>query len=287
MLIGVVDDAAVALDRPTDDLLGTSAERLEDLRVDVLGGTDRTGVQDRHRPAAPVSCRGLRDDNRGRWHLGSRIDRRRRSRNRFDVTPRRKRRLLVEDRELEVPELLARVETELVVQIPASLLVGLERLGLAAVGVERKHEQPPQRLPPGLVGDETTEFGDRLTASADVDARLVQLLDSLQPELFQTIGLASRESLVGDVTEGGAGPLGERGFEGGPRAVLLAGGARLASLPKAALETCDVELVVGDCQAVARRGGTQAAGLRAEDIAQPRDVDLDRLYGAQWLVVRP
>ena len=201
VLIGVVDDAAVTLDRPADDLLGTAPERLEDLGVDVVCGPDHIGAQDRDHPA-PALRRGLGAARRGGWLVGKRVCRRGRSR--FELVPRREWRRLIEDRLFQFLELRARVEAELVGQIPAGILVGLEGLGLAAVGIQRQHQQPPQPLPAGLVGHEATELGDGLAAGAYVDARLVQLLDGLQPELFEPISLASRKTLVGHVTQGGS-----------------------------------------------------------------------------------
>src|SRR4029079_12330095 len=57
LVIGVVDDAAVSLDRSTDDLLGTSPERLEDLRVDAVAGRDRAGVENGDHPAPALRPR--------------------------------------------------------------------------------------------------------------------------------------------------------------------------------------------------------------------------------------
>ena len=46
-------------------------------------------------------------------------------------------------------------------------------------------------------------------------------------------------------------------------------------------------LVIIDREAIARRRGAQPSRLGAQAIAQPRDVDLDRLDGAERLVVGP
>jgi len=62
--------------------------------------------------------------------------------------------------------------------------------------------------------------------------------------------------------------LGEGGLERGARAVLITGGARLARLAKTTFEACDVELVIGDRQAIARRSGAEPSGLVAERVVE-------------------
>ena len=192
----------MTLGRPADDRLGTAPKHLEHLRVGAVDSRpDRVGAEDCDDPA-PALRPGLGDARRGEWLVGRRVFRC--SRSRFEFAPRREWRLLIEDVLFQFLEVRARVEAELVGKIPAGILVGLEGLGLAAVGIQRRHQQPPQPLPAGLVGHEATELGDRLAASANIDARLVQLLDGLQPELLEPISLASRKTLIGHVTQGGS-----------------------------------------------------------------------------------
>ena len=58
----------------------------------------------------------------------------------------RQRRVLREDRALQLPQLDARLEPELVGEDCAARLVHLERLGLTSGSVERQHELPAQAL---------------------------------------------------------------------------------------------------------------------------------------------
>ncbi len=195
--------------------------------------------------------------------------------------------LLGQDRPLELLQLRARVEAELVGQVPAGVLVGLERRALASVGVQRKHQQAPQPLPARLLRDETAQLGDGLPAGALADPHLVQLLDRLEPQLLEPVGLAPGERLGRDITQGGARPVRQGRLE--RRAGVLPG-ARCGCLPSLAqttLEARDIELVIGDRQPVTGRGGGQSARLGAECVAEPGDVDLHGLDGAERLLIGP
>src|SRR6185503_18877345 len=74
----------------------------------------------------------------------------------------RPRRFLGQDGSLEVLQLRARVQPELIGQIAAGILIGLERVPLATIGVQGEHQETPQALATGLVRDETAQLRDRL-----------------------------------------------------------------------------------------------------------------------------
>src|SRR6185503_7635833 len=74
----------------------------------------------------------------------------------------RPRRCLGQDGSLEVRQLRARVQAELTGQISAGILISLERVSHATLGVQGEHQQAPQALATGLVRDETPQLRDRL-----------------------------------------------------------------------------------------------------------------------------
>ena len=82
-------------------------------------------------------------------------------------------------------------------------------------------------------------------ADAGRDPQLEQLLEGLEPQLLEPLGLAPRELLAGEVAEGRPRPLREGLLEPGQGSVGRTGRERLAGLAEAALEARGVELVVG------------------------------------------
>ncbi len=143
------------------------------------------------------------------------------------------------------------------------------------------------RSRPGCSADQPTELADRRSPRAGGDPQLVQLLERLEPELLEPVGLAPGELLAGEVAEGRPRPLGEALLEPGQGGRRGAGGERLAGLAEAALEAGGIELVVGHRQPVAGRRRGESIGSGAERMADARDVDLDRLDRAERLVVGP
>ncbi len=115
----------------------------------------------------------------------------------------------------------------------------------------------------------------------------IQLLERLEPELLEPVGLAPGELLAGQVAEGRPRPLCEARLEPGQGGLGRTRGERLAGLPEAALEAGGVELVVGHRQPIAGRRRAESIGSGTERMADARDVDLDRLDRAERLVVGP
>jgi hypothetical protein len=66
-------------------------------------------------------------------------------------------------------ELWAWVDAELVGEGGAGLVVRREGLGLAAGGVQGSHEQGPEVLAEGVLGDQALELGDHVVVSAEVN----------------------------------------------------------------------------------------------------------------------
>ena len=136
------------------------------------------------------------------------------------------RRVLGEDRPLQLAQPLARLDAELVDERAARVLVGLQRVGLAVAAVEREHVLRPQPLAVRVLGDQRVELADHLGVAAEREPRLDELLGDRDPQLLQPRALAVGERRVREVRERRPAPLGERALE--RRRGRLAGGRRRA-----------------------------------------------------------
>ena len=104
----------------------------------------------------------LTADERARQHLGcSRGGRGR------QVQPR----VLGENRLLELPQALARLDPELVGQGAAGVAVGLQRVGLAVAAVQREHQLRAQALAVRVLGDEALEPFEQRARAGPARAR--------------------------------------------------------------------------------------------------------------------
>jgi len=94
-----------------------------------------------------------------------------------------------------------RLNSELVDQDAASLLVGLERRRLPARAIERERELLAQPLPERMLGDEPVELCcDRCVLTA-FQVGLDALLVRGKAELLEASDLVLGEGVVGQVTE--------------------------------------------------------------------------------------
>ena len=84
--------------------------------------------------------------------------------------------VLAQDRLLQPPQLLARLESQLLRELVPSRAVGVERLGLPCRAVERQHELATQSLPEWLAADEPLELGDQLGVTPESKIGLDPLL---------------------------------------------------------------------------------------------------------------
>ena len=126
-----------------------------------------------------------------------------------------------------------------------------------------------------------------VAAGAGRDPQLEQLLESLEPELLEPVGLAPGELFAGQVAESRPRPLCEGSLSPASGGVGRTGRERLAGLPETALEAGGIELVVGHRQPIAGRRRAESISGGAESVADPRDVYLDRLDRSERLVVGP
>src|SRR5581483_1119180 len=180
-------------------------------------------------------------------------------------------RILAQDRLVQVAQLAARLDPQLVDQRSARLLVHPERVRLPPRPVQRTHQLPTQTFPQRMPVDERLELSDELWMATRAQVALDPLLQAAKAELLEACGLSGREPVIGEV--GQRRPAPER--------------ERLGQLPLAVqpAEPLEVELPVLDAESVPRRVRLHA--LFPEQLPQRRDVHLQRLVRRLRRVVLP
>ena len=191
------------------------------------------------------------------------------------------RRVLAEDRALQLLQLAARLDPELLDEHAARVLVRGERLCLPPGAVEREHELAAQPLAKRRRRDERLELADEVGVPPGGEVGLDPVLERRGPELDEARRLEPRELAV-DVGQGRPVPQRERLPQARGRLLRLPA-ERPPPLVAEALEPREVELPVLDPERVPRATGGEdlpvraARSLRLEEPAQRRHVPLQRL----------
>ena len=162
---------------------------------------------------------------------------------------------------LKLPELATRFEPELVGQQHSSSLVGVERVGLTAGAIERKHELGTEVFAERMLVHERLEFADDRRVATGREVGLDPQLHARESELFESSDLGLGEWLVCELRERSPAPEPHRISE--------------RSVRDEPLEAVEIELASFDAQLVAGRSGHDP--LAPECASQLRDVDLERL----------
>ena len=92
----------------------------------------------------------------------------------------------------------------------ARLAIGLQRLGLPAVPVEREHQRAVQALSQRVLADQPAQLTDHLGVAPAGQVRVDALGDAVQAELLEARDLGLRERLAPHVGQGRAAPERER-----------------------------------------------------------------------------
>ncbi len=178
---------------------------------------------------------------------------------------------------MQLPQLAARLDAELLDEPAAGRLVDLQRVGLAAGAVEGEHELAAQALLQRVLGGERFQLADQLGVLAEREVGLDPLCQAVQAQ----------------PPPGGRSRPGRRARSGsrpaaGPatlRAPPAAGAAAAAASPAASSrlpsrvgerEPCRVELLGLDLEQVAGRLRAYQRRL-TQRLAQPRDRHLQAL----------
>ena len=161
--------------------------------------------------------------------------------------------------------------------------VDIERLGLPAAAIERKHQLPSQPLAQRVGGDEHLELAHHLGVAPQRQIGLDPLLERGEAKFVEPRDLGLRERLVREVGERRTTPERQADAQrlgGLCRSVV---GQRPPSVIEGALEAVQVELARGDLHHVPVPAREQRS-LRiavAERLAELRHVDLDGLGGGR------
>ena len=114
--------------------------------------------------------------------------------------------ILAENGLVELAQLPARLDAELVDERPSGVLVDVERLGLPTAPVEREHQQRAEPLTQRMLGGERLELRDQVWPATEREVCLDPFLENRQPPFLEAADLLPRETGVGDVGQGRATP---------------------------------------------------------------------------------
>ena len=193
--------------------------------------------------------------------------------------------ILAQDGGLEVDQLGARFDPELLDQGGARHGEGAEGVGLPAAAVLGQGEDGPAPLAERFLGDQRSGIGGDAPVVSGREAGVEQVLldraaQLLEPGRFAAAGCPAVERFIGTAAPGGQGALERRG-----RPVLVAGGGKGSAPLDHPLEPIDVDVVAGEREPVSAGSGLDGVG--AEHLPQVCDADLDLLVRRRWGVVTP
>ena len=187
------------------------------------------------------------------------------------------RRVLVEDLTLEPPQVLARLEAELLRERAAALLVGLQRLRLPTRAVEGEHELAPGPFAQRVLADERLELDDELLVASELEIGFDPLLLGGEAELVEARDLGLREVRVSELRQCGAAPERERLAQLLRRELGLAARASAPCVLERVPKDVGIELTALEVEAVSVAVGLERSTRRAQSPTQPRDERLQRL----------
>ena len=195
----------------------------------------------------------------------------------------RERRILPQDRALELAQLRAGVEAELLVEQALALAVHVQCLGLATRPVQRAHEELTRPLLQRVRPHQRVQLGHELGTTADVELRLDATFDCMLTQLAEACRFGLDEGLVLEVGERCAPPECERVAQGRrPCAGILFSRAR-----EEPFELVQIELARLDAKHVSGTARLEHLAGGAKRFPERRDVDLDRLRGGSRDLLGP
>ena len=138
---------------------------------------------------------------------------------------------VAEDLRLESFELGAGLDSELVDEAGARILVDLQGFGLPARTIQRKHQLPAKRLAERMVAHERLELADHVSVLAELEIGVDPLAEDDEPQLLEPPGLRLCEVVERELSERWTPPQ----IEGGLQSVasLLCGEAASRSQARA------------------------------------------------------
>jgi hypothetical protein len=179
--------------------------------------------------------------------------------------------VLAEDRRLELAELPAGLDAELLDERLARGVVSGQRVCLPPRPVERKHELRTRALAEGLHLDEGLELGQQLRMSAEGEVGLDPPFEGDGTELFDARDLRLGERLVDEVRKRRATPERERLAQRAFRCDRIASVECCATFVREAFEAADIDALTVELELVARQPRRDD---RAKGLAELGDVHL-------------
>ena len=181
---------------------------------------------------------------------------------------RRGRDLLPQHRPLELAQLLARLDAQLLGQHRPGPAVRGQRIALPPAPVQREHQKPPQPLAERIPGHQARQLPGNLRRRPQLDIGLEPALHRHQPELLQPGALPGQSRHIGHVRKRAAPPQPQRPPEPGGRGRRLTVLQRLPARPGQPLEPGRVQLIRSRRQGVTAAPRDQRR-IRARQRAQP------------------
>ena len=289
-VVGSVGHADRGGDRRRDQVRLRERSEVDERRPVLEVGLQRGSHLERHPRLARAAGAGEREQSHvgapqqrgGRSHLEAATDERRRGRRESRGTwPGRrgrsvKGRVVAEDRGLELHELRARIDAELVDERSPCVPVCGERIRLTPAPVQGEHLQPAQPLAVAILARQRLELADQLRVPSQRQVGVDALLQRGEPPLLQTRRLPLGEGCVGDVRKCRPVPERQRIAQGRRRGRGLGTAGPLDELD----EALQIELAGLHADQVARAPGDHPVG--PERLAQGVHADLQGVRGRGW-----
>ena len=178
--------------------------------------------------------------------------------------------LVPQDLRLDLLELGAGLDPELVDEAGACILVHLQGLGLPARTIQREHQLSAEGLSERMLGDEGFELADHIALASELEVGVDPLAADDEPQLLEASDLCLREVVECELGQSGTAPEVEGGLK--PVASLFRG--KSPCVRERTLEASRIDLIRLHPEQVARRAGDE--DVCAQRATQASDRVLER-----------
>jgi hypothetical protein len=194
----------------------------------------------------------------------------------------------MEDPVVEVLQLAAGVDTQLVAERGSQGTKPVQRLGLPLVAVAGEQQLAPAPLAQRVAGDHGLKLPDQVVMVAQGQLGVGQVLARRLTQLLQASGLRLGERLVGELRQRPPTPQRQRLAQQPRRGGQVARGRRLAALGDQPLGQARVHGVGWRLQPVPGRVGDDVHPIGVlEGAPQPQDIVLHCVRGGPGRVLAP
>ena len=191
--------------------------------------------------------------------------------------------VLREDRRLQLAKLRTGLEPELLRQHASCFVKGVERGGLAAAPIQRKHQLAPQALAKRVIGRRGADLREDLGVVAQCQRGVESVLQGVDAERFEASRLGTSPSRVEEAGQRRPAPQAQRLIDHLDRSARHRAAQRSAGSIEPFGEHQRVDDSAGQRVAVSRRDDRGGS----EHLAQPRHVVLQRIAGVTGSVCAP